>query len=159
MSEPIQEGNTGEWFYCQDGEVLDAIQDGGWAPEKHTGTKYGCGVYLSKDLWYPDVEEMLVCEVEIPDAEVLDHFDVVPGFENRGAGNTEGHLARYLQDVRVIPNNRPPTSSGGSAQNIAIRDHFRGLGIKAVRINEHEHDVLIVYDPEAIKIVERRPVV
>lgn len=156
MNTPTSGKVTGEWFYCQDTDVLTAIEKHSWAPEKHTGTKYGCGVYLSKRLWYPDVEEILVCEVDLSDAEVRDSFDPVRGFESKGAGNTEGHLARYLQHSNVIASNHPPTSRGDSGDNIAIRDHFLDLGIKAVRINEHDHDVLIVYDTAAIRIVERR---
>jgi len=148
---------AGEWLYThQSTDLLKSIQHSGWKPECNKGTKYGCAVYLSREPWYNDALEALVCEVDLSDAEVMVVFPAAKGWEAQGDGNSYKHFGRYLQSEGVIAGNHPPAERGDSSQNIAIRDHFRSKGIKAVRINEHDHDVLIVYDTAAIRIVERR---
>ncbi len=146
---------AGDWLHTQgDGgkEILELIRQNGWKPESNTGTKYGCGVYLSRVRWHSSAKHALRCSVGLADEEIMDHFEAVPGYESKGAGNTEGHLARYLEHAKVISNNRPPTSAGDSEQNRRIRDHFLGRNIRAVKIQEHGLETLIVFDRDAISI-------
>lgn len=156
MSGMTPSKTSGEWFYSQDTDLLTAIEQNGWSPQRHTGTKYGWAVYLSRQPWHPDVKEVLVCKVDLPDDEVLDCFPTTPGWEHEGEGNSERHLARYLKHHGVIPSNRPHPACGNSKHNIAIRDHFLKQGVRGVRIVEHNNEVLVMYDPDAIRIVERR---
>lgn len=155
MSE-TQSKTSGEWLYTQDAKWLTAVENEGWKPESHTGSKYGCGVYLSRTPWYKWAKEALVCTVDLLDDEVVDCFPALPEWKDKGSGNSEGHLARYLKHLKLIPNNRPVTSSGNSKHNKNIRDFLLGKRMKAVQIVEHAIEVLIVYDPTVIFIVKRR---
>ena len=157
MSEPTQDKTSGEWLYThQDPNLLTKIRKSGWRPDLFTGTKYGCGVYLSRQPWCQEATEALVCEIAIPDDAVIDSFPPAKGWESEGSGNTYKHLSRYLQSQKVIAGNHPAPERGDSPRNRAIRDHFVEQEVKAVRIVEHDFDVLIVYDPTAISIIERR---
>lgn len=158
MNDATFEKTTGNWHFTHDQnfDLLQEIIEHGWKPEAFTNSKYGCAVYLSRAPWYSNAAEALICEVILSDNEVMDSFPPAKGWEADGDGNSYKHLGRYLQAEKVIGGNHPAAGRADSKQNLAIRDHFLGHGIKAVRIIEHDHDVLIVYDPKAIRIVERR---
>jgi hypothetical protein len=149
---------SGTWYHTSDPSTLDKIVVDGWKPELNSQSKFGCAIYLSRDPWDDNASEALYCEVDIADDELIDKFAVDPKFPNQGEGNTERHFSRYLTTQNLLVANHAKNDAGSSSPNQAIRDHFLGHGTKAVLIEEHGLDVLIVYDPKAIRIIRRAPV-
>jgi hypothetical protein len=148
----------GDWFHShQEERIVRAIEKTGWRPDLNTGTKFGCGIYLGKGQWHPDAKWMIRCKVNLRDDEIIDIFPVIKGFEAKGSGNSEGHFERYLKSLGVTPG-RAKVEKGDSQQNQAIRDHFLKRGIKGVIFVEHDEEVFVVYDKDAIQILDIKEV-
>lgn len=145
---------SGDWYYThQQLSLLKDIHANGWKPQTNTGTKYGCGVYLARGLWYPEAPGALRCQLQTTSSEVMSDFPEIPGFAKHGAGRTQDHLSRYLKHEGVVQG-RPSPTRGDSAPNLAIQKHFLGLGKKVVTFNEHDHEVCVVFDWSCIQVIE-----
>jgi hypothetical protein len=143
----------GEWYHSQQSHSLvREIEANGWKPALNTGSAFGCGIYLSRDIWHPDAKWVIRCGVRLGPDEVMEAFPVIPGFEQYGSGNSERHFQRFLVHEGVVPGRTAP-EAGDSFQNRAIRDYFVARRIRAVHFTEYSHDVLVVYDPSTVSIL------
>jgi hypothetical protein len=145
---------TGEWMHSADNNTIAAIQALGWSPNFLRGTIYGTAVYLSRGVWH-GLPASIRGRLELAPHEVLSEFESVQG----GRGNTQDHLLWYLQERLTIPApavvhvvGRNPRN-GTHVQNATIRDHFLGLGVRAVHFIEHGLDVVAAYDPNCIRVL------
>lgn len=142
----------GQWMHSADNNTIATIRAQGWSPNLLRGTIYGTAVYLSRDPWH-GLPASIWCRLDLAPHEVMTEFESQRG----GRGSTENHLLWYLQERVVIPGlirvpGRNP-KNGGHAQNTLTRDHFLGLGVRAVHFVEHGIEVTAAYDPTCIRVV------
>lgn len=139
MSAP--EGLNVSWFHSNSIQVINDIYNNGWSPETRPGIIYGTAVYLCSIKW-DDREAYLECKLNVTPNEVKDF----------GHGN-QNDLIAYLRENGVKADRT--SRAGSSSHNIAIRDYFLDSGIKVVKFFEYNFEVIAVYDPNCLFVVNK----
>ena len=143
----------GPWTHTTRNETASLIRSLGWAPEKNKNTTYGQAIYLSREPWGTDFlttkedvlskgNTILYCNLSAKTSETQTNF---------GVKNDQNDFICYLKE-KGIPASRTPNNAM-SDKNLAIKHFFLTRGIKAVGFKEHDKDIVAVYDPIIIQII------
>lgn len=139
---------AGDWVHTAPAAVVTKILSSGWKPELSKNTIYGAAVYLARKPW-PLIAGGKPITVRL----ALDEHELLAKFKHpQGEGRTQDDVLWYLGDQGVVAGKSPDL--GHSRQNRSIRDHFLKKGIKAILFDENGVEVLAVYDPSAIYVVQ-----
>jgi hypothetical protein len=108
--------------------------------------------------------KMIGCVLALRADEVQSDFPL----EDGSKGNTQDQLLKYLnfnliEDEAELRPNKLSTrlrvgnnaSPGGSRQNKKIAAYFLRKGIKAIKFLEHDVEVVAVFDPTCIRVLQK----
>jgi hypothetical protein len=138
----------GDWLHTAPAAIVTEILSSGWKPELNKNTIYGAAIYLSRKPWSPGPgREHIVVQIDLQTNELLVAFP-----HAKDGGRTQDDVLLYLSEQGVTAGKSP--TQGHSRQNRSIRDHFLNKGIKAILFEENGIEVLAVYDPSAIFVVQ-----
>src|ERR1043166_5755863 len=132
----------GDWYHALERKFIKQIVANRWRPDLYVQIKYGCAIYLSRCRWQK-TPTLIRCHLHLKANEVMTMFL---------NGNTQDHLERYLRDEVSVQDFSAELAT--RPKNDAICQHFLNLGIKAIHYLEHSDEVVAVYDPRVIEIID-----
>jgi hypothetical protein len=137
---------SGIWVHWTNAKTEISIRTEGFNPKRIKKSFLGTALYtVRQGQRWMNLPNFIEFRVQLRPEEVMADFK-----SSSATGTTYTHVFWYLKEQGL---DAYKTTRGGSEKyNLAIRDHFLGKKIKAIRFDENGSDVLAIYDTSCVQM-------